>query len=104
MTARCKWILGMTLPVLLAAIPARVACAQVGPEGSQVAMADFLVISYLVFFLIALTAFLVAYKMGMFRDLEDAKYPMLDIVEPDYYTPEWAREESDESIPDSNRQ
>ena len=67
-----------------------------GPEGSAYAIANWLVLSYAVFFLVALGIFLIALKRGMFRNIEKAKYFMLDIDEPDYYTPDWAREGKDD--------
>jgi hypothetical protein len=58
-------------------------------------MADWLVFSYLTFFGLALMIFLVALKAGAFTNIEEAKYHLLTIHEPDYYTPDWAKEELD---------
>jgi hypothetical protein len=35
----------------------------------------------------------VAARRGLLRDVEQAKYHILSIDEPDYYTPAWARED-----------
>ena len=78
---------------LLSPLPVR---AEVGPDGTATMMADFLVVIYLIFLLLALIVFLVAYKIGLFRNLEEAKYYMLEIDEPDYFTPEWAKEGDNE--------
>lgn len=57
-------------------------------------MADWMFISFVAFAGCALVAFLVALKMGLLSNLEDAKYYVLEIEEEqDYYTPEWARTE-----------
>jgi hypothetical protein len=68
--------------------------AHEGPdEGAEWLMADWMLLSFLVFFGVALIAFLVAVRRGYLRNLEDAKYHILTIDEPDYYTPEWAQED-----------
>jgi hypothetical protein len=81
----------MALILLLFATPV---LAHEGPEdGAEWLMADWMLLSFLVFFGVALVAFLVAVRRGYLRNLEDAKYYILTIDEPDYYTPEWARED-----------
>lgn len=55
-------------------------------------MADWVVLAFLVFFVCALVVFLIAVRRGYFRNLEEAKYYLLTIDEPDYYTPEWIKE------------
>jgi len=77
--------------------PAAPAYAHEQPEGDVAAwlMADWMLLSFLVFFFGALVAFVVAVRRGQFRDLEAAKYHLLTIDEPDYYTPAWAREDGD---------
>ncbi len=62
-------------------------------DGAEWLMADWMLLSFLVFFGVALVAFIIALRRGMLSNLEDAKYYILSIDEPDYYTPEWAREE-----------
>jgi hypothetical protein len=61
------------------------------PAGAEWIMADWMLLSFLAFGAIALVAFLVALKRGHLSNLEDAKYHILTIDEPDYYTPSWAR-------------
>ncbi len=63
------------------------------PDGADWIMADWMLYSFLIFFVAALLTFLVALKRGMFHNLEDAKYYILSIDEKDYYTPDWAKEE-----------
>jgi hypothetical protein len=64
------------------------------PAGAEWLMADWMLLSFLAFGAIALVAFLVALKRGYLSNLEDAKYHILTIDEPDYYTPGWARPEA----------
>lgn len=79
---------------LLLLVFATPALAHGGPdEGAEWLMADWMLLSFVVFFSVALFAFLIAVRRGYLRNLEDAKYYILTIDEPDYYTPEWAREE-----------
>lgn len=80
---------GLTL--LLTAGPA---LAHEGPdEGAEWLMADWMLLAWLVFFGAALVGALVAVKCGWLRNPEGlAKHYLLEIDEPDYYTPDWARE------------
>jgi hypothetical protein len=83
-----------TLAALLALAIPQVTFAHDAPEGSEWVMADWMFISFVAFAGCALVAFLVALKMGLLSNLEDAKYYVLEIEEEqDYYTPEWARTE-----------
>lgn len=92
-------VLGLLLPAALAGgvLTPAPAYAHEQPEGANAEwlMADWMLLSFLVFFLAALVVFVVAVRRGMFRDLEGAKYHLLTIDEPDYYTPGWAREDAD---------
>jgi hypothetical protein len=76
-----------------------VALAHDAPDEGPAAwlMADWMLLSFLVFFLAALTVFVVALRRGMLANLEDAKYHILSIDEQDYYTPDWAKEGTDAS-------
>jgi len=67
--------------------------ASISPEGSEMIMADWMLMSFLSFAGAALAVFLVAVRRGLFRNMEAAKYYLLSVQEPDYYTPDWAREE-----------
>ena len=78
---------------LFAATPAS---AHEQPGGADWLMADWMLLSFLVFFGVALIAFVVALKRGYLSNLEDAKYHILTIDEPDYYTPDWAKEQTDD--------
>jgi len=68
-------------------------------EGATI-MSDWVVLAFLVFFCSALITFLVAVRRGYMRNLEEAKYYLLTIEEPDYYTPDWIKE----AEPDDERQ
>ena len=76
------------------ALAATPALAHDGPDGNEWLMADWMLLAFLVFFGAALLTFLVALKRGLFHNLEDAKYHILTLDEPDYYTPDWAREDA----------
>ena len=62
------------------------------PDGAEWLMADWMLLSFIVFGGAALAVFVLALKRGQFHDMEAAKYHILSIEEPDYYTPDWARE------------
>ncbi len=62
------------------------AFAHDGPEGAEWVMADWIFITFAVFAGGALIAFVAALKMGLLSNLEDAKYQILTIDEPDYYS------------------
>ena len=85
-------VIWVFLIALAAAIPAS---AHDQPDGANWLMADWMLLSFLIFFGMALIVFLIALKRGFFRNLEDAKYYILTIDEPDYYTPDWAKEAGD---------
>ncbi len=63
------------------------------PDGADWLMADWMLYSFLIFFVASLFVFLIALKRGMFHNIENAKYYILSIDEPDYYTPDWAKKE-----------
>ena len=62
------------------------------PEGSEWVMADWMFLSFIIFAGASFVAFLFALKIGLLSNIEDAKYYILEIDEPDYYTPDWAKE------------
>lgn len=68
------------------------------PEGGEYIMSDWILFSFIAFFGSALVAFLVAVRRGAFRDLERAKYHLLTVDEPDYYTPEWAKDDGSNDL------
>ncbi len=71
----------------------RVAHAHEVPDGSAWVMADWMLLSFATFFGVALFAFVVALRRGLLSHLEEAKFYLLTVDEPDYYTPEWAKDE-----------
>ena len=72
------------------------------PDGAEWLMADWMLLSFMAFGGAALGAFVFAMKRGYLRNMEEAKYHVLAIDEPDYYTPDWARDETQEN-PDADR-
>lgn len=95
MIARLSRLLRTSLGVMILMLltPGLASAHEAPDDGAEWVMADWMLLIFLVFFLTALTAFLVAFKRGLFYHLEDAKYHILTIDEPDYYTPEWAKED-----------
>ncbi|HDZ73239.1 MAG TPA: hypothetical protein ENH55_10785 [Aurantimonas coralicida] len=87
------------LTMLAAATPpvlaSGAAWASASPEGAEFVMADWMLLSFLSFAGAALLVFLIAVRRGMFAGMEDAKYHLLSVKEPDYYTPDWAKEDAD---------
>jgi hypothetical protein len=73
----------------------RPALAHEAPGGSEWVMADWMFLSFVIFAGVAFVAFLASLKSGLLSNLEDAKYYILEIDEPDYYTPDWARHGGD---------
>jgi protein-S-isoprenylcysteine O-methyltransferase Ste14 len=74
-----------------------VALAHDAPESdrSRWVMTDWMMDTFFIFAGLALVAFLVAWRMGHFQDLEKAARIPLAIHEEDYYTPDWALEEEE---------
>ncbi len=86
-------------------VPALAVAEDAAGEGARLQAADyFYLMWYLSFFLFALVGLLVTVRRGWFRDIESAKYPMLEIDEPDYYTPAWVKEAMHGSDPDRPHQ
>ena len=73
------------------------AFAHEGVTGDEWLMADWMLFSFLIFFGAGLVAFVIALKRGYLNNLEDAKYHILSIEEPDYYTPDWVKEDEDDT-------
>ncbi len=67
---------GVALPVL----------AHDGPEGAEWVMADWIFLTFAAFAGSALLMFVVALRAGLLSNVEQAKYYMLTIDEPDYYS------------------
>lgn len=93
-----RWHIHMTsliwTTLLLLVTAAPVLAHEAPDDGAEWLMADWMLLAFLIFFGVALISFLVAVRRGHLSNLEDAKYYILTIDEPDYYMPEWAREES----------
>lgn len=93
LVATVKGALVLALLATLTAV--QPAFAHEAPGGSEWVMADWMFLSFMIFAGVALIAFLTALKSGLLSNLEDAKYYILEIDEPDYYTPDWARNGGD---------
>ncbi len=83
------------LAVVISLVAVLPASAHDAPSGSEWVMADWMFLSFVIFAGAAFVAFLFALKSGLLSNLEDAKYYVLEIDEPDYYTPDWAKTEGD---------
>jgi peptidoglycan/LPS O-acetylase OafA/YrhL len=81
------------------------ALAHDAPESDQSkwVMTDWMMDTFFLFAGIALVAFIVAWKLGHFHDLEKAARIPLLIEEEDYYTPEWAFDEEEWADGDAER-
>jgi heme/copper-type cytochrome/quinol oxidase subunit 2 len=80
----------LTFPASALAAP----LAHEAPAGSEWIMADWMFLTFVIFAGVSFLLFLLVLKAGLLSNLEDAKYPILEIDEPDYYTPDWAKEDS----------
>ena len=78
------------------ALPA-LALAHDAPESKQSkwVMADWMMDAFFIFSGLALLVFLTAWKLGHFRDLDQAATIPLYVHEEDYYTPDWALDEEE---------
>jgi peptidoglycan/LPS O-acetylase OafA/YrhL len=78
------------------AVPA-IAVAHDQPETNQSRwiMADWMLDTFFVFSGFALVAFLVAWKLGHFQELDKAAAIPLLVEEEDYYTPDWALDDEE---------
>lgn len=81
-------LLAFCIALLLSTFAISPALAHDGPEGAEWVMADWIFITFAIFAGGALIAFVVALKMGLLSNIEDAKYQILTIEEPDYYSAE----------------
>lgn len=78
--------LAVVCAIVFTILVAPPALAHDGPDGAEWVMADWMFITFALFAGGALIAFVVALKMGLMSNLEDAKYQILTIEEPDYYS------------------
>ena len=91
--------------VLVSLAAPAVALAHDAPESNQSkwVMADWMMDTFFIFSGLAFVAFLAAWKVGLFHDLElQGAIPLL-VEEEDYYTPEWALEEEEWADGDAER-
>jgi hypothetical protein len=91
------------IAVALAAPAAALAHDQPENARSKWIMADWMMDVFYLFGGIALAAFLIAWKLGHFHNLEQAARIPLAIDEPDYYTPDWAYDEEEWDDVDAQR-
>jgi len=89
--------------ILLLAGTAAPALGHDQPDGADWLMADWMLLSWFVFFLAGFLVFIVVLKRGLLSNLERDKHYVLEIDEPDYYTPDWARDGTEEETNDSER-
>jgi len=80
----------LALALLATLTATQPAFAHEAPAGSEWIMADWMFLSFVIFAGVAFMAFIAALKSGLLSNLEDAKYYILEIDEPDYYTPDRA--------------
>jgi protein-S-isoprenylcysteine O-methyltransferase Ste14 len=82
---------------LLALVLPAVAFAHEAPENKQSkwVMADWMMDTFFIFSGLALIAFLAAWKMGHFHELDRQGAIPLLVEEEDYYTPEWAEDDEE---------
>jgi hypothetical protein len=92
---RRAWTLVVVLGLALL-LPAA-ALAHEAPESKQSkwVMADWMMDTFFIFSGLALVAFLAAWKMGHFHELDRQGAIPLLVEEEDYYTPEWAEDEEE---------
>ena len=82
---------------IIALIAPAAAWAHDQPESDQSrwVMADWMMDAFFIFSGLALVVFLTAWKLGHFRDLDQAATIPLYVHEEDYYTPDWALDEEE---------
>jgi hypothetical protein len=82
---------------LCALVLPALASAHDQPETNQSrwVMADWMMDAFFIFSGLALVVFLTAWKLGHFRDLDEAATIPLYVHEEDYYTPDWAYDEEE---------
>lgn len=66
-------------------------------EGAEWLMADWMMLTFLLFFSTAFFVFLVVLKLGFFRNPEEAKYQVVEGKEVDYFSNDWHLQESGDS-------
>jgi energy-converting hydrogenase Eha subunit A len=79
-------VLSVLCAVIITVAVALPALAHDGPAGDEWVMADWMFITFAVFAGGALIAFVACLKAGLLSNIEEAKYQILTIDEPDYYS------------------
>jgi hypothetical protein len=87
--------LGLVMLIALVAPAAAFAHDQPETDQSRWVMADWMMDAFFIFSGFALVAFITAWKLGHFRDLDEAASIPLYVQEEDYYTPDWALDEEE---------
>jgi peptidoglycan/LPS O-acetylase OafA/YrhL len=83
--------------IALALVIPAAALAHEAPQNkeSKCVKTDWMMDTFFIFSGLALVAFLVAWKMGHFHELDRQGAIPLLVEEEDYYTPEWAKDEEE---------
>jgi hypothetical protein len=81
--------------VMLATPAAALAHDQPETNQSRWVMADWMMDAFFIFSGFALVAFVAAWKLGHFQNLDQAATIPLYVHEEDYYTPDWALDEEE---------
>jgi len=87
--------LGLAAAVALTTPALAFAHDQPETKQSKWVMADWMMDAFFIFSGFALVAFLAAWKLGHFHDLDRVATIPLYVEEEDYYTPEWALDEEE---------
>jgi hypothetical protein len=92
-----RHLVALALTTALGLLAPAAALAHDAPESNQSkwVMTDWMMDTFFIFGGLALVAFLIAWRMGHFHELEKAARIPLSIHEEDYYTPDWALEEEE---------
>jgi heme/copper-type cytochrome/quinol oxidase subunit 2 len=85
----------VVVTVALATPAAALAHDQPETNQSRWVMADWMMDAFFIFSGLALVAFVAAWKLGHFQNLDQAATIPLYVHEEDYYTPDWALDEEE---------
>ena len=88
-------VLGLAAAAALTTPALAFAHDQPETKQSRWVMADWMMDAFFIFSGLALVAFLAAWKLGHFHDLDQAATIPLYVEEEDYYTPDWALDEEE---------
>jgi heme/copper-type cytochrome/quinol oxidase subunit 2 len=85
----------VAVTVTLVTPAAALAHDQPETDQSRWVMADWMMDAFFIFSGLALVAFVAAWKLGHFQNLDQAATIPLYVQEEDYYTPDWALDEEE---------